>query len=119
MELNFGSTWTTFDFSNGLTLTVNICCIYPLTRQPLASPATDIYTTTVFLMPSEADEVASVVLELFGRLPAKRKPTVRENGTREWVPLAGIVARHGDGSLKCLALAYVLLIFTNITWHVP
>lgn len=58
-------------------------------------------------MPAEADEVASIVLDLFSKLPAKRKPSIRDNGTREWVPLAGIVARHGDGSLKCLALAYV------------
>ncbi|KAG8166553.1 hypothetical protein KVR01_002242 [Diaporthe batatas] len=56
-------------------------------------------------MTTEADEVASLVLEQFERLPAKRKPSSRDNGTREWVPLAGIVARHGDGSLQCLALA--------------
>ncbi|KAI3392779.1 hypothetical protein diail_5215 [Diaporthe ilicicola] len=56
-------------------------------------------------MTTEADDIASVVLETFSRLPLKRKPTVRDNGTREWVPLAGIVAKHGDGSLKCLALA--------------
>lgn len=56
-------------------------------------------------MTTEADEIASLVLELFERLPAKRKPASRDNGTREWVPLAGIVARHGDGSLQCLAFA--------------
>lgn len=56
-------------------------------------------------MVSEANAIASIVLEEFDRLPAKRKPLVRDNGTLEWVPLSGIVARHGDGSLKCLALA--------------
>lgn len=69
-------------------------------------------------MPPEADEVASIILELFDRLPAKRKLCVRDNGTREWVPLAGIVAKHGDGSLECLALAYVLRFFHTVTWHV-
>lgn len=53
----------------------------------------------------EADAVASTVLKEFGRLSAKRKPQVRDNGTREWVPISGIVAKHVDGSLKCLALA--------------
>lgn len=66
-------------------------------------------------MPAEADEVASIVLDLFSTLPAKRKPCIRDNGTREWVPLAGIVARHADGSLKCLALAYVLRKFSNFS----
>lgn len=65
-------------------------------------------------MTTEADEVASIVLELFDRLPAKRKPPVRDNGTREWVPLAGIVAKQGDGSLKCLALAYVFQMFSKL-----
>lgn len=53
----------------------------------------------------EADAVATTVLEEFDRLSAKRKPQIRDNGTREWVPLSGIVAKHADGSLECLALA--------------
>ncbi|ROW16552.1 hypothetical protein VPNG_02878 [Cytospora leucostoma] len=56
-------------------------------------------------MTSEADKIACVVLEEFDRLPSKRKPRVRDNGSREWVPLSGIVARHSDGSLRCLTLA--------------
>jgi hypothetical protein len=32
-------------------------------------------------------------LEEFRKLPAKRKPTVRDNGLREWVPLSGIVVK--------------------------
>ncbi|OIW31371.1 adenosine-deaminase domain-containing protein [Coniochaeta ligniaria NRRL 30616] len=51
-----------------------------------------------------ADEIASLVLEQFDRLPTKRKPAVRDNGIHEWVPLSAIVA-EADGSLKCLSLA--------------
>ncbi|KAK4236783.1 adenosine deaminase/editase [Achaetomium macrosporum] len=53
---------------------------------------------------AEADAIASVVLEEFRKLPAKRKPAVRDNGLREWVPLSGIVVK-GPGYLKCVALA--------------
>lgn len=56
-------------------------------------------------MTSEADAIARVVLEKFDRLPSRRKPRVRDNGAREWVPLSGIAAKHGDGSLKCVVLA--------------
>lgn len=56
-------------------------------------------------MTSEADAIASTVLKQFAALLPKRKPHARSNGVREWVPLSGIVARHGDGSLKCLTLA--------------
>lgn len=38
------------------------------------------------------DEIASLVLEQFDRLPQKRKPAVRDNGIHEWVPMSGIVA---------------------------
>ncbi|KAI0393035.1 adenosine deaminase/editase [Xylariaceae sp. FL0594] len=51
------------------------------------------------------DLIASLVLKEFDRLPAKRKPVVRDNGLREWVPLSGIVAEEGGGKLTCLALA--------------
>lgn len=44
-------------------------------------------------MAAEADDVASLVLEEFSKLPAKRKPAVRDNGLREWVPLSGIVVK--------------------------
>ncbi|KAJ4415203.1 hypothetical protein N0V85_002821 [Neurospora sp. IMI 360204] len=42
---------------------------------------------------ADADAIASAVLEEFGKLPAKRKPSVRDNGLHEWVPMAGIVAK--------------------------
>lgn len=46
-------------------------------------------------MASEADEIALAVLEEFRKLPAKRKPAVRDNGLHEWVPLSGIVVKGG------------------------
>ncbi|KAI0803556.1 adenosine deaminase/editase [Xylaria sp. FL0064] len=51
------------------------------------------------------DLIASLVLKEFTKLPAKRKPVVRDNGLREWVPLSGIVAEEKNGKLACLALA--------------
>lgn len=38
------------------------------------------------------DKIACVVLEAFDALPKKRKPQVRKDAVREWVPLSGIVA---------------------------
>ena len=40
---------------------------------------------------ADPDAIASAVLGEFRKLPAKRKPAVRDNGLREWVPLSGIV----------------------------
>ncbi|KAI3321529.1 hypothetical protein HD806DRAFT_502804 [Xylariaceae sp. AK1471] len=51
------------------------------------------------------DLIASLVQKEFDKLPTKRKPVVRDNGLREWVPLAGIVAEGNDGKLTCLSLA--------------
>jgi hypothetical protein len=48
---------------------------------------------TKFTGSTEADEVARLVLDQFESLPAKRKPTLRGNGIKEWVPLSGIVAK--------------------------
>ncbi len=42
---------------------------------------------------SEADGIASAVLDEFEKLAPKRKPAVRDNGLHEWVPLSGIVAK--------------------------
>ncbi|KAK3310895.1 adenosine deaminase/editase [Chaetomium strumarium] len=53
---------------------------------------------------AHADAIASAVLNEFRKLPAKRKPAVRDNGLREWVPLSGIVVK-GPGCMKCVALA--------------
>ncbi|KAI0162035.1 adenosine deaminase/editase [Xylariaceae sp. FL1272] len=51
------------------------------------------------------DEIASLVQQEYDKLPAKRKPVIRDNGIREWVPLAGIVAEGKDGKLTCISLA--------------
>ncbi|KID72651.1 uncharacterized protein G6M90_00g092110 [Metarhizium brunneum] len=53
---------------------------------------------------SRANVIARTVISQFQKLPAKRKPTVRNNGLHEWVPLSGIVAEK-DGKWTCLALA--------------
>lgn len=58
----------------------------------------------VGLMASKADLVAQIVIDEFNKLPPKRKPTIRDNGLHEWVPLSGIVAEH-NGNLTCIALA--------------
>ncbi|KAK0613060.1 adenosine deaminase/editase [Bombardia bombarda] len=55
-------------------------------------------------MKEEGDLLALAVLGEFAKLPSKRKPSVRDNGLHEWVPLSGIVAK-GPGFLKCVALA--------------
>jgi hypothetical protein len=51
-----------------------------------------------------ADKIADAVLQVFEKLPSKRKPIVRDNGVREWIPLSGIVAEQ-NGAFKCLCLA--------------
>ncbi|KAJ6779937.1 hypothetical protein PWT90_05358 [Aphanocladium album] len=53
---------------------------------------------------SFANLIAEAVLTQFSKLPAKRKPKVRENGLHEWVPLSGIVA-EADGNFVCVSLA--------------
>jgi tRNA-specific adenosine deaminase 1 len=58
-------------------------------------------------MATEADEVAAAVLETFNKLPAKRKPAVRDNGLREWVPLSGIVVK-GTNLEASLARLYLI-----------
>src|SRR5579871_1438206 len=40
-----------------------------------------------------AEVIARAVLMQFQRLPQKRKPQIRSNSVREWVPLSGIVAQ--------------------------
>ncbi|KAI0401565.1 adenosine deaminase/editase [Xylaria palmicola] len=56
-------------------------------------------------MTTKPDIIASLVQQTFDSLPAKRKPVIRDNGLREWVPLSGIVAEDKDGKLTCLSLA--------------
>ena len=39
------------------------------------------------------DDIADVILKQFDALPGKAKPLNRGGGTKEWVPLSGIVAQ--------------------------
>ncbi|OLN86135.1 tRNA-specific adenosine deaminase 1 [Colletotrichum chlorophyti] len=55
-------------------------------------------------MTAHPDQIADLVLRQFQKLPAKRRPQVRDNGLHEWVPLSGIVAEK-DGVLTCISLA--------------
>lgn len=41
---------------------------------------------------ARSNAIASAVLDEFEKLATNRKPAVRANGVREWVPLCGIVA---------------------------
>ncbi|KAJ4993753.1 tRNA-specific adenosine deaminase [Stagonosporopsis vannaccii] len=54
-------------------------------------------------MTHSADAVANCVLSAFEQLPDKRKPRLRKDGSREWVPLSGIVLSK-DGKLACVSL---------------
>ncbi|RDA93840.1 hypothetical protein CP533_6396 [Ophiocordyceps camponoti-saundersi (nom. inval.)] len=53
---------------------------------------------------SRADEIAHAVISQFNRLSSKRKPSIRDNGACEWIPLAGIVAEQNE-VFTCLSLA--------------
>ncbi|KAL2069002.1 hypothetical protein VTL71DRAFT_15340 [Oculimacula yallundae] len=55
-------------------------------------------------MSISGDEIADVVLKEFEKWPSKRKPLLRNQGVKEWVPLSGIVAQGRNG-LACLAVA--------------
>merc|ERR1711939_420221 len=55
-------------------------------------------------MDISGDEIADVVLREFDSWPNKRKPLLRSDGVKEWVPLSGIVAQGRNG-LTCLAVA--------------
>lgn len=47
----------------------------------------------------DPDAIADAVLEAFDKLPPKCKPRPRSPGSREWIPLAGIVVAKGTFSL--------------------
>ncbi|KAM3436599.1 hypothetical protein NHJ13734_005015 [Beauveria thailandica] len=51
-----------------------------------------------------ANVIAEAVLAQFSKLPAKRKPKIRDNGLHEWIPASGIVAEK-DGIFTCVSLA--------------
>jgi hypothetical protein len=43
----------------------------------------------------DANDIADCVLATFDQLPEKRKPRPRNDGSKEWVPLAGILLSKG------------------------
>ncbi|KAF7715159.1 tRNA-specific adenosine deaminase 1 [Penicillium ucsense] len=55
-----------------------------------------------------ASRIASLVHAHFDRLPARSKPKIFADGSREWIPMTGIVAVKGQGSpcdtLHCIAV---------------
>jgi tRNA-specific adenosine deaminase 1 len=44
---------------------------------------------------SLSSRIASLVHAHFDGLPARSKPTIRPDGTREWIPMSGIVIVKG------------------------
>ncbi|TVY36809.1 tRNA-specific adenosine deaminase [Lachnellula occidentalis] len=58
-------------------------------------------------MEISGDDIAHVVLKQFDSWEKKRKPVIRTNGVKEWVPLSGIIAQadlliRGRTGMKCL-----------------
>jgi hypothetical protein len=54
-------------------------------------------------MDNSADEIADSVLKEFEKWPKKRKPLVRSDGVKEWVPLSGIVAQGSSPKFEMSA----------------
>lgn len=42
-------------------------------------------------VPSLESRIASVVHAQFDALPRQSKPSIHSNGTREWIPMSGVV----------------------------
>ncbi|KAI9679836.1 MAG: hypothetical protein M1817_004850 [Caeruleum heppii] len=55
-------------------------------------------------MSSFEDSIAATVHRAFDALPTRCKPRPRPDGTREWVPLSGIVLARGREDLTCASL---------------
>ncbi|KAK2075257.1 hypothetical protein P8C59_009399 [Phyllachora maydis] len=55
-------------------------------------------------MTVDSEGIADAVIREYEKLPSNRRPVLRDNGTQEWVPLSGIVAKK-NGEFVCLALA--------------
>lgn len=67
-------------------------------------------------MTVDADAIADCVLATFDQLPDKRKPRPRNHGSKEWVPLAGIVLSKGNLSCcirQALWLTLIALVKTT------
>lgn len=53
-----------------------------------------------------AERIARVVHAHFDALPARSKPILRDDGTREWIPMCGVVVVRGLYILT-LALGFI------------
>jgi tRNA-specific adenosine deaminase 1 len=59
--------------------------------------------------PSLPSRIASLVHAHFDALPTRSKPTVFPDGSREWVPMTGIVVVKGkSGLFACLIDNYLI-----------
>lgn len=59
-------------------------------------------------MAHDGDGLAHLVLDAYDRLPQKCKALGRGPGSREWVPLSGIVLEDGGGNRECVVLGWVI-----------
>jgi hypothetical protein len=66
------------------------------TKHHNVSPSHGRTEWTPYTMALDADAIADCVLATFHQLPDKRKPRPRNDGSREWVPLSGIVLSKGN-----------------------
>jgi hypothetical protein len=73
---------------------------HDVSRKILLQPSPSNHISS-HVMEISGDAIAEAGLKEFEKWPAKRKPPVRSDGAREWVPLSGIVAQGMP--LNCLA----------------
>ncbi|CAG8044826.1 unnamed protein product [Penicillium olsonii] len=61
--------------------------------------------------PPLSSRIASLVHAHFDALPARSKPSVFPDGSREWIPMTGIVAVKGNSAMhigaKCLSASHI------------
>lgn len=62
-----------------------------------------------------AERIARVVHAHFDALPARSKPILRDDGTREWIPMCGVVVVRGLYILS-LSLSKLFLDRKNYGW---
>ncbi|OJI90224.1 hypothetical protein ASPTUDRAFT_113307 [Aspergillus tubingensis CBS 134.48] len=51
-----------------------------------------------------AERIARVVHAHFDALPTRSKPILRDDGTREWIPMCGVVVVRAEEELTCVAV---------------
>lgn len=67
-------------------------------------------------MEISGDDIAEVVLKQFDSWEKKRKPIIRTNGVREWVPLSGIVAEGIADLPKIMVKIPILTLLYRNKW---